>query len=616
MTILDRLLHPAETRSTLRDPDGWLIESLTGGSRSLSGQTVSPQNATGVSTYYAAMRAIAEDCAKLPLPLFERLEPRGKKRRPDLSLYRLIHDEPNPEMSSQTFRETLTGHAMGWGGGYAEIEWRGPRPVALWPLDPTTVRIERESEKKGRRLVYVVRHGPRSTEVRVPARNIFHIHGLGFDGLTGYSVAKLAKQALGLAMATEKFGAAYFEQAGRPSGRLEFPNPVKPERVPALRKQFADACSGEANWHKTLVLEDGATWKPYSFPHDDAQWIESRQFSVEDIARWFRIPPHKIGHLLRATFDNIAEQSIEYVVDTLTPWLSRWEHEIWRKLIPRVDQSRIFAEHVVEGLLRGDPEMQSKIFATGRQWGYLSANDVLELQNRNPIGPEGDVYLSPVNMVPADMLGKVGQGNQGPPGPPGPPGTTGQAGRDGHNGSPGKPGTSGTDGPRGPQGEQGSPGRVVRQRLNVDSHVAAHLPLMTKAYVALLCIEADKAERANKRDKLVEWAAEYYGKYDIQVRGVLIEPVEAFCASLWAASRSEPMPEAASRMVASYTGDIVAEHIKQSQTDVADNDVDTVLAYWRDARPSVAARDTLDVLSRAMLSILDESVETTCQLPS
>lgn len=589
MTVLDRLLHPSELRTTLRDPDGWLLEALTGGSKTLSGQIVSPQNATGVSAYYAALRAISEDSGKLPLPLFERMKPRGKQRRPDHWLYRIIHDEPNPEMSSQTFRETLTSHAMGWGGGYAEIERERGQAKNLWPLDPSTVRLEREGET--RMLVYVVRHEPGGAEVRVAAKDIFHIHGLGFDGLTGYSVAKIAKQTIGLAMATEKFGAIYFENAGRPSGRVEFPHPLKPERIPALREQFQRAMAGEDNWHKPLLLEDGATWKPFSYPHDDAQWIESRQFSVEDIARWFRIPPHKIQHLLRATFTNVQHQAIEYVVDTLTPWLSRWEHEIWRKLIPRQDQSRFFAEHVVEGLLRGDPEMQAKMFAAGRQWGYLSADDVRDLLNMNPLPEsEGDVYLSPVNMVPAGTL------SDEPP-----------------NDGQGKSSPLDTKPGRLPNLPNWIPDIQYRRTKNIEAITESHLAPMTKAYSVLLSMEASKAEKANKRHKLTEWAADYYGKYGEQVRDVLGDRIDAFCGSLWAVSRSGSMPEAASRLVASYTVDIVTEHIKQSQEDVEKNDLDGMLVHWRDFRPSRAARATLKLLSDAMLSILDDPVLETVE---
>lgn len=583
MTMLARLLNPAESRSTLRDPDGWLLEALTGGSSTLSGQIISPQNAMGVSAYYAAMRAISEDCGKLPLQLFERLSPRGKRRLFDDPLYRLIHDEPNPEMSSQTFRETLTGHGQGWGGGFAEIEQRRDRPEALWPLDPTTVRVEREGES--RMLVYKVRHNPHGSEVSVPARDIFHLHGFGFDGLTGYSVAKIAKQTLGLAMATEKFGAAYFGRAGRPAGRLEFPNPVKPERVPALRQQFDDVLQGEQGWHKTLILEDGATWKPYSYPHDDAQWIESRNFSIEDIARWFRIPPHKIQHLLRATFDNIAEQSIEYVVDALMPWLLRWEHEIWRKLIPRKDQSRLFAEHNVEGLLRGDPEMQSKVFATGRTWGWFSANDVLELMNRNPIGPQGDIYLSPENMAPATTF------------------------------------TIAMPGQEKPSDEAATVEKVLRllQRDNVAPEdpplvtdksgpiVSAHLPQMAKAYVILLTIEAKKAKQASRRSKLAEWTAEFYDRHGEQVRDVLGDRVDAFCGSLWAMYRDGAVPEAVLRTIATYTADLVETHVAKSKADLLEDvsqDVTEVLAEWRTERPTESATAALGRLTDVIHSIL------------
>jgi hypothetical protein len=232
--------------------------------------------------------------------------------------------------------------------------------------------------------------------------------------------------------------------------------------------------------------------------------------------------------------------------------------------------------------------MQAKMFATGRQWGYFSANDVLELLNRNPIGDEGDVYLSPVNMVPADTLGDEppsGDGNA-----PNPLDTT--------------PG-------RLPDLPNRIPDIQYRRTANVDAIVEAHLPPMTKAYSVLLSMEAGKAEKANKRNKLVEWAEDYYGKYSEQVRDVLGDRIDAFCGSLWAISRSGSMPDAASRMVGSYTVDIVEEHIHRSQDDLAVDNLDATLMIWRTERPDREARSTLNLLQSAMASILDESVAET-----
>lgn len=602
MTILTQLLGGGESRATLRDPPDWLIDAVTYGGKTLSGERVSPKSAMSISAYFAALRAISEDVAKLPLPVFERLEPRGKRRRPDHPLYRLIHDEPNPEMSSQTFREVLTHHAMGWGNGYAEIQRRGNVPIALWPLSPDTVRIERD--KTTRRLSYIVQSTANTPEARLPARNMLHIHGLGFDGVTGYSIAKVARETLGLASATEKSGAAFFGNASRPLGSLEVPHALKQDRKTALRESIEHVHQGTENSHRLMVLEGGVQFKPISIPNEDAQWIESRNFSIEDIARWFRIPPHKIGHLLRATFSNIAHQAIEYVTDTLLAWLLRWEHEIWRKLIPRADQTVIFAEHIVEGLLRGDPEMQAKLFATGRQWGYLSANDVLELMNRNPIGPEGDVYLSPANMLPADQLGKMpAVGIPGPPGNDGADGQNGENGRDGQDGEQGTQGDPGQHGEQGAAGPQGPPGDRIH---NPDALIAAHLPQFTKAYAYLLKIEANKAEQAAKAGELEAWAERFYEKHKSQVTKVLTEPVEAFCGSMWAAYRNGPMPEEIEIVVVEQVRKLTALHIDHSHFTLKHNKFTKAIEHWRYDRPEIVARDSLRVMATSMLSIFGE----------
>lgn len=381
-------------RSTVRNPADWLHASLSGGDRTVSGETIGPDKALTLSAYFAAIRAISEDVGKLPLIVYKHLKPRGKERATGHPLYRLLHDEPNREMSAMSFRETLTMHAIGWGNGYAEISRNDKgNPVALWPIDPGRVRVERTDDSKIIYIVSVAKGG----EIRLASRDMLHLHGLGFDGLTGYSVAHLARESIGAALAAEKSGAALFGNSSRPDGVLTTPDTLTTEAAERLRKSWGERHKGAENAHKTAVLEQGLEFKPIAIPNKDSQWIEAREFSVSELARWLRIPPHKIAHLRDATFSNIESQAREYVIDTLQPWLVRWEQEIARKLI--VPRSMLFAEHLVDGLLRGDTEIRFNAYQTAINSGWMSRNEARALENLNPA--EGlDEFLQPLNTAP------------------------------------------------------------------------------------------------------------------------------------------------------------------------------------------------------------------------
>jgi HK97 family phage portal protein len=226
---------------------------------------------------------------------------------------------------------------------------------------------------------------------------VLHIHGLGFDGLTGYSVAHLARESIGAALAAEKSGAALFGNSSRPDAVLEHPGVMGDTAHKMLRKEWEAKYRGPENAHRLAILEEGITFKAISIPNKDAQWIEARQFMVSELCRWLRIPPHKVHDLTHGTYTNIQHQAIEYVVDTLQPWLIRWEQEIARKLIPK--RAPLFAEHLVDGLLRGDTEARFKAYRTAILSGWMSRNEARELENMNP--REGlDTFLEPLNTGP------------------------------------------------------------------------------------------------------------------------------------------------------------------------------------------------------------------------
>lgn len=561
MPILTRLLG-AERRATFRDPmHEWLADVLTGGNQTISGETISPSSAMGLSAYYAAIRAISEDVGKLPLKLYKRLMPKGKEELPGTWLYRLIHDAPNPEMSSQTFRETLTQHAMGWGNGFAEIvRQRDGLPLSLFPLDPSRVRIERD--KKTRQLSYVVTD-PDRTEKRLLPYNVFHVHGLGWDGVSGYSVAKVAKQGLGLAKAQEKSAAALFGNLGRPGTAIKLANVLSDEAKTKLARQFSSAFGGSDNWYKTVVLEQGTDIAPLSpINPEDAEWIEERQFSVEEVCRWFRIPPHKLQHLLRSTFDNISHQSIEYVVDTLLAWLKRWQNEIWRKLIPIPDQPVVFAEHVVSGLLQGDPEQQSKLFAAGKQWGWWSTNDIREKLNENPIGPEGDIHYEPVNMQPAGTGPKEAKL---------------------------------------PQNEPEEPARY-----GADALIWAQLGVMSEAYTRLLHTEGDKAARAAKRGDLDKWADKFYASHVETAREVFSGPLWSFAGSLWASATGQPAPGVLRQIASNHAAEAAMRHVEKSRQRVeAYRDAKGTAIF--DKRDDQAAREELRALAARIQPLIEKT---------
>lgn len=394
--ILQRFLATSGSGSVsdLLNPQLWLVDAMGGGATS-AGVKVTPQTAMGLSAYFAAIRAISEDVGKLPLIVYRQLDPRGKDRLRDHPAYDLLHTAPNDWMSAITFRETLTAWALGWGNGYAEIQRdRGVRgaPKRLLPLHPKCVTV-RQTDKGT--IYYEYRYG--ATQKTIPAEAMLHLHGLGDDGIQGYSVATIGAESMGLSLAAQTFGAAFFGNGSSMGGVLKHPEVLSEKALQHLRDTWSSLYTGAYNAGKPAILEEGMTWERIGIPPDDAQFLETRQLQVEEIARWFRIPPHKIQHLLRATFSNIESQNIEYVVDTLTPWLVRWEQELKRKLFAEEDD--VFAEHVVAGLLRGDHAARGVYYREQFFIGALSQNDIRELENRNPIGPDGDVYYVPSNMT-------------------------------------------------------------------------------------------------------------------------------------------------------------------------------------------------------------------------
>lgn len=368
-----------------------------------SGNVVTERTAMQTTAVYACVRVLSEAIAGLPLNLYRYTPDGGKEKAINHPLYRLLHDAPNPEMTSFIFRETLMSHLLLWGNAYAQIIRNGMgEVVGLYPLMPDRMEVDRDEEGN---LVYIytkyfdeagARH--RYEQVKLPAWQVLHIPGLGYDGLIGYSPIAMARNAIGMSMAAEDFGATFFANGATPGGVLEHPGIVKdPER---LRESWHAQFSGK-NSHNIAVLEEGMTFKPMSIPPEEAQFLETRKFQIDEIARIFRVPPHMVGDLEKSSFSNIEQQSLEFVKYTVGPWVARWEQSLLQALLLPSEKTRYTIKYNLDGLLRGDYESRMNGYAVGRQNGWLSANDIRELENMNRIPAEegGDEYLINGNMT-------------------------------------------------------------------------------------------------------------------------------------------------------------------------------------------------------------------------
>ena len=366
--------------------------------RTTSGKPVNERTAMQTTAVYACVRILAEAIASLPLHVYEYQDDGGKKLVHDHPLYYLLHDEPNPEMTSFVFRETLMSHLLIWGNAYAQIIRDGAgRVLGLYPLLPDKMEVQRGDRGN---IYYVYSRNsdenPMFKEygnIKLKAEDVLHIPGLGFDGLIGYSPIAMAKNAVGMTLACEEYGASFFANGANPGGVLEHPGVLKdPSKV---RESWNSVYRGVNNAHKIAVLEEGMKYQQIGIPPEEAQFLETRKFQINEIARLYRIPPHMVGDLDKSSFSNIEQQSLEFVKYTLDPWVIRWEQSLQRSLLLPGEKGKYFIKLNVDGLLRGDYQSRMNGYAVGRQNGWFSANDIREMENMNPIPDEegGNLYL-------------------------------------------------------------------------------------------------------------------------------------------------------------------------------------------------------------------------------
>jgi HK97 family phage portal protein len=395
--IAVKILKRSLSTSSLSNPERWFVE-LMGGGASKSGTTVNTTTALYSTVVYACVRILAESVAALPLHTYRRLPGGGKERATKHPAYQLLHLSPNPEVTSLEWREAMMGHLGIRGNAYSEIEWgNNGYPKGLWPFSPDRVNPQRINGE----IVYDITM-PSGEGVRLPADRILHLRGFSPNGIIGYSPIALHKEPIGLSLAAEEYGARFFANDSQPAGVLEHPGQLDEPARENIKKSWKEMHEGLEKSHRMALLEEGMKWQQTSINPQDSQLLETRKFQVAEICRIYRIPPHMVADLEKATFSNIEHQSLEFVVHTLMPWLIRWEMRMTLSLLTPKERSEYFIAFLVAGLLRGDLKSRYEAYAIGRQWGWLSADDIRELEDMNPLPKgQGQSYLVPLNMVPA-----------------------------------------------------------------------------------------------------------------------------------------------------------------------------------------------------------------------
>lgn len=385
-----------------RDPGLARMFGLFTGSTD-SGVAINADNAPEVMAVMACVRVIAETMGCLPLVLYKRLESDDKVKATEHPLYNLLRYQPNQWQTWSEFIEMMTAHVLLRGNAYAEIYTNGAGQITeLIPRHPD--RMMTYMVKNQRAFRHQPENGPARTLLQ---GEVFYVPGLSFDGVRGIDPIAYARNAIGLARVTEMYGSRFFANDARPSVILKHPGQLSPAARDNLRTSWEERHKSAARSHKPAILEEGLDVKEIGVDPEHAQFLETRKFQKDEIAGIFRVPPHMIGNLDKATFSNIEHQSRGFVDYTMLPWFTRFEQAIRRDLLTEAEKKNYFAEFLPDALLRGDTKSRYDAYAVGRNWGWLSVNDIRRRENMNLV-EDGDVYLQPLNMQDA------GQPDQSP----------------------------------------------------------------------------------------------------------------------------------------------------------------------------------------------------------
>lgn len=551
----------AESPSSLSKPQQWFVDWVNQGEASSAGVAVNPQSALKLSTYYACIRNISEDIAKLPLKLYRRLDPIGKEPATDHPLYSVLHNSPNPEMSSQTFREMLGAWELGWGNGTAEIiPTIGGGGFELWPIHPSRITPRRTSSGV---KFYDVMNADGTTR-SIPQERMFHIRGMG-DEMWGWSVARVGSEVLGRALAAQRYSASYFAKGMLASGIFRIAGKFGKDARKLLGKTWP---KGLPSAHDPAFFDQGMEWQPLSANPEEAQLLETQAFSVIDIVRLFRMPPHKVQDLERAHFNNVEQLDIEYVQDVLTPHSVRWEQEIQRKLIGP-NEPDLFAQHVFNGLLRGDIKTRGEFYRVMFNIGAYSQDKILDLEDENPLKDGvGSHHYVPLNM---QAIEDSGDDEGVPPAP---------------------------------QGNDQDEDNSTRAEALRGAFVETVQRLVTREVNAVG--RAAKKYRVEHDSAFEDWAADFYGKHEPLVVAGLI-PISGAFLSLLRPEWSGVEPEQAVNVSVSVIRGVLEGLASQWTLDARKAACEAyrghswreLLEDWAETRAATQAEQVMEMLTRA-----------------
>jgi len=605
-----------ETRQHPSVSVGWerIFSSL--GGTTPAGVEVTPYTGLNSAVVYACVRVLAESVASLPLLLYERQAEGGKLRAVGNPLYDLLRLEPNPEQTAFGYTELQMKFLTLWGNALAEIQINGSgRPVALWPLRPDRVRMKRG---RGGALLYEVMDSDGGRSI-LRADQVLHIRGMG-SGLWGDSPIRVQMNSIGLDMATEEFGGRFFSNGARPGVVLRHPGVLSDQAYQRLSDSWAARHEGLSNAHRTRILEEGMEVETIGVPPEEAQFLQTRQFQRSVIAGWYRVPPHMVGDLERATFSNIEHQSINFVVHSLRPWLIRIEQEMMRSLFSPAERKRFVVEHLVDGLLRGDTQTRYDAYGQAIQNGFMSRNEVRVRENLNPVDG-GDELLIPLNMMPASQANSQ-NGNNGQA-------DGGQASPDGSVRSLQVTAVAGRSTGKIPEAraltEDDEALLKERQglaRRNVRLFEDAGRRLVRRE-VADIRRVIDKMLRERGRDAFVEWLDQFYADlrdripdyFDAVVRAVAEQAAAAAAVEL-----GQDEPDVDEEFITGYLGNLAGSHVASSNNQIRalmdesqdDNEaadlIEERLSGWEETRPQKIGRgqafESLNALTIAAYTTL------------
>lgn len=364
-----------------------------------AGVVVNEDTAMTFAAVWACVSVISRTVAALPWGVYQKT-PAGREPVSG-SIEWILNNQPNEEMTAFSFREVMMVHALTWGNAYAEISRDlSGRVVALWPISPDRVEVRRDEVSKA--IVYRVRG--ETLTVDLPADKILHIHGMGFDGLVGYSPVRMAARSIGMGIAQDTFGQAFYANGTVIGMNVEMAAGMNPEQIKQAENYYNDTHKGPDKAFRVKVTPAGSKVHAVGMPMTDAQFLESRSFSVTEVCRWYGVPPHKVADLTRSTNNNIEHQGIEFVTDAIAPWAIRLEQEANTKLFSYRAQGRVYTKISMAALMRGDSKAQAEYFQKMLQLGIMTVNEVRALLDLNGIGPDGDQRLVQLNQTTLQYL--------------------------------------------------------------------------------------------------------------------------------------------------------------------------------------------------------------------